>query len=210
MPGAVALVLTSDEAECGRAGAVLFPGADRRALQRAALRPRAPFAGPLFGLLGERPRGDCVGLVVSAVLIGSTGAGRDARADPPSSASRPAPAGPSPGDAVAIADHVNLELRGPLSGVWPAAVPRDFPNMTGIYQPGDVRARGEPRVYSSGVVAAGVADARRLTDFEVRAVREGGLHVVSDSLIPAAIIAAYYGLRLAACGILRAPERNRE
>jgi purine nucleoside phosphorylase len=82
--------------------------------------------------------------------------------------------------------------------------------MTGIYQPGDVRSRNGARVYSSGVVAAGVADARRLTRFEARAVREGGWPIVSDSLVPAAIVAAYHVLRLAACAVLQAPRSDRE
>jgi len=82
--------------------------------------------------------------------------------------------------------------------------------MTGIYQPGLVRPEKGARVYSSGVVAAGVADARRLTRFEARAVREGGWPIVSDSLIPVAIVAAYYGVRLAACGVVRAATDDRE
>jgi purine nucleoside phosphorylase len=82
--------------------------------------------------------------------------------------------------------------------------------MTGIYQPAIVRRPEGARVYSSGVVAAGVADARRLTRFEVRAVGEGGWPIVSDSLVPVAIVAAYYGLKLAACGIVQAPRSERE
>ena len=117
---------------------------------------------------------------------------------------------PAPGDLVPVTDHVGLEGRGPLTGRWPAGVPRDFPSMTGIYQPADVRSRRGARVYSSGVVAAGVADARRLSRFEARAVREGGCGIVSDSLVPAAIVAAYYGLRLAACGLVQAPRSDRE
>ena len=66
------------------------------------------------------------------------------------------------------------------------------------------------RVYSSGVVAAGDADARRLTRFEALAVREGGWPIVSDSLVPVAIVAAYYGLRLAACVLVQAPRSDRE
>ena len=105
-----------------------------------------------------------------------------------------------------MADHVGLEVRGPLTGRWPAGVPRDFPSMTGIYQPAVVRSRHGARVYSAGVVAAGVADVRRLTRFEARAVREGGCPIVSDSLVPAAIVAAYYGVRLAACACCRRPD----
>ncbi len=55
-----------------------------------------------------------------------------------------------------------------------------------------------------------VADARRLTRFEARAVREGGWRIVSDSLVPVAIVAAYYGLKLAACGVVQAPLSDRE
>ena len=117
---------------------------------------------------------------------------------------------PASGELVVIADHVGLEPRGPLTGRWPDGVPRDFPSMTGIYQPRIVRPREGARVYSFGVVAAGVADARRLTRFEARAVREGGCSIASDRLVPAAIVAAYYGLRLAACGVLQAPRSDRE
>src|SRR5659263_284559 len=112
------------------------------------------------------------------------------------------------GTLLAVADHMNLELRGPLSGRWPAAVPRTFPALTGIYQPAVVRARGGARVYSSGVVVAGVADAGRLTPFEAGALREAGVFVVSDSLVPTAIVAAYYGLTLAACGVPRADDND--
>ena len=109
-----------------------------------------------------------------------------------------------------MADHVNLEGRGPLTGPWPAGVPRDFPNMTGVYQPSLVRPFGGARVYSSGVVAAGVTDVRRLTRFEARAVRQGGWPIVSDSIVPAAVVAAYYGVKLAACGVVQAPLFERE
>ena len=109
-----------------------------------------------------------------------------------------------------MADHVNLELRGPLTGRWPAGVPRDFPQVAGIYQPALVRASGGPRVYSSGVVVAGVADSRRLTAFEARAVAELGVTAVSDVLVPAAIVAAYYGLTLAACGVPPADDNHEQ
>ena len=75
---------------------------------------------------------------------------------------------------------------------------------------GLVRARGGPRVYSSGVVVAGVADAGRLTPFEANAVREAGIIAVSDSLVPVTIAAAYYGLTLAACGVPRADDNDEE
>jgi hypothetical protein len=193
VPGdAVALVLTAADPASRAAGAALFPGVALESLTREQLRPLAPFEGRLFTLLGGQPRGSIVGLVVPVVWAGDPGEGL------------------APGDVVPITDHVGLEGRGPLTGRWPAGVPRDFPSMTGIYQPTRVRSRQRPRVYSSGVVAAGVADARRLTRFEARAVREGGCSIVSDSLVPVTVVAAYYGLRLAACGLLQAPRHDRE
>jgi hypothetical protein len=197
MPGgAVALVLTADEPAARRAGEELFPAAEHRLLTRQDLRPAAPFEGRLFTLLGEQPAGSCVGLVVPGVWRGDA------------AASFAAPVRLPKGTLLAVADHVNLELRGPLSGRWPAAVPRAFPALTGIYQPAVVRARGGARVYSSGVVVAGVADAGRLTPFEAGALREAGVFVVSDSLVPTAIVAAYYGLTLAACGVPRADDND--
>ena len=188
---AVALVLTAADAGYRDAGARLFPGVPLESLAREDLRPLTPFEGRLFGLLSLRPRGSVVALVVPVLAAGGE-------------------AGPAPGDLVPVADHVGLDACGPLAGRWPAGVPRDFPSMTGIYQPALVRPLGGARVYSSGVVAAGVADARRLTRFEARAVREGGWPIVSDSLIPVAVAAAYYGLRLAACGLVQAPTDYRE
>ena len=189
---AVALVLTAADPESRAAGVALFPGAAVESMTREQLRPPAPFEGPLFALLAGQPHGSVVGLVVPALGAGAAG-------------ERPAP-----GDLVPVADHVNLESRGPLTGRWPAGVPRDFPSMTGVYQPALVRPFGGARVYSSGVVAAGVADARRLTRFEARAVREANCSIVSDSLVPAVLVAAYYGLRLAACGLVQAARSERE
>ncbi len=180
-------------AVCGR----LYPAAPCRLLTREGLRPRTPFAGPLFELLAGVRRGSCVGLVVPARRVTRSAA---AGARGPSEAPAPSP----PDALLPVADHVNLELRGPLTGRWPAGVPRDFPQVAGIYQPAVVRASGGARVYSSGVVVAGVADARRLTPFEAQAVAELGVIAVSDVLVPAAIVAAYYGLTLAACAVPQA------
>lgn len=197
-----ALVLTAADAASRRTGAVLFPGVRLESLERHDLRPPVPFEGPLFALFAAQPRGACVGLVVPVEWVGPARA-----AESGSAAGEPPPA---PGDVALIADHVGLEARGPLTGRWPAGVHRDFPGMTGIYQPAIVRPREGARVYSFGVVAAGVADLRRLSRFEARAVRQGGCAIVSDSIVPAAIVAAYYGLRLAACGLLQAPRYDRE
>jgi hypothetical protein len=180
------------EAVCER----LFPAA-AHILVRDTLRPSAPFAGALFEILAGVERGSCVGLVVPVRLM----------VPPAAPGAAPLP----PGDALLpVADHVNLELRGPLTGPWPAGVPRDFPQVAGIYQPALVRASGEPRVYSTGVVVAGVADALRLTPFEAEAIAELGVIAVSDVLVPAAIVAAYYGLTLAACGVPPADDNDEQ
>jgi len=197
--GAVSLALAADEPASRRIADALFPEAEHRFLARDELRPPAPFAGPLWELLGAQAPGACVALVVPVVWRGAAASGGS-----------PAPAALPPGTLLAVADHVNLELRGPLTGRWPAGVPRAFPPLAGIYQPAVVRARGGPRVYSCGVVVAGVADAGRLTPFEARAVREGGIPAVSDSVVPPAIVAAYYGLTLAACGVPRADDNDEE
>jgi hypothetical protein len=200
VPGAVVdLVLTADEPAARRAAEGLFPDAVHCMLSRQDLRPAAPFTGRLFALLAGQPPGSRVGLVVPVVWRGDSAPGDFA-----------VPAGRLAGALLAVADHVNLELRGPLSGRWPAGVPRTFPPLSGIYQPADVRARGGARVYSSGVVVAGVADAGRLTPFEAGALVEAGIRVVSDSLVPSAIVAAYYGLTLAACGIPLADDHHEE
>jgi hypothetical protein len=192
MPGAaVSLVLVADEPASRRVAEALFPTLEYCFLTRSQLRPPAPFAGPLFATLGAQPAGACVALVVPVVLLDGV-----------------APGAPDASALLAVADHVNVALRGPLSGPWPAAVPRTFPPLAGIYQPAVVRAAGGARVYSSGVVVAGVADAGRLTSFESGVVRAEGICAVSDTLVPAAIVAAYHALTLAACAVPQAPERE--
>ena len=178
----VALAVVADQPAALRAAGLLFQQVERLVLSRDALRPAEPFRGPLFERVAALPPGAVIALVVPVVLHGENGA-------------RPSFDSPLP-----VADHVNLELRGPLTGHWPAGVPRTFPPLSGIYQPALVRAPGGPQVYSSGVVVAGVADAGRLTPFEASVVREQSLPAVADCLVPPVIVAAYYGLRVAACG----------
>ena len=171
----------------------LFPHAEVVPLAPVDLRPQTPFRGRLHelfaawkdqgqpqgqGQLTGRPVALC-GLVVSARWLG------------------PAPA-PT---AFTVADHVNLELRGPLTGAWPAAEPRTFPCMTGIYQPAAVRSDGDPHVYSA-VTVAGVRDIMSFTPFEHQAVAAGGFAAVCDCLIPAVILAAHHSVTVAACCIV--------
>ncbi len=162
----------------------LFPAGGRVVVSRDELRPSAPFTGPLFAALQEVRRGDAVGLVVPGYWRGDEAA-------------------------LVVRDHVNLELRGPLTGRWPAGVPRSFPCMTGIYQPAVARAAAGAPLYSEDVVAAGVRDAARLTPFERRALAEAGAEAWSDCLVPAVVAAAFYGLKVAACVVARAA-RERE
>ena len=205
MPGAaVALVLVADEPAARGAARELFPEAEHQLLTRQDLRPAAPFRGRLFTILGALTAGSCVGLVAPVVWRGPAACGGPAAPLERSALKLP------PRTLLAVADHLNLELRGPLTGRWPAGLPRGFPPLTGIYQPADVRARGGARVYSRGVVVAGVTDAGRLTPFEAGALREAGVFVVSDSLVPSAIVAAYYGLTLAACGVPPADANHEE
>jgi hypothetical protein len=56
------------------------------------------------------------------------------------------------------------------------------------------------RVYSV-VAVAGVASVTNVTPFERRAVVAAGCPAVSDCLVDAAIVAAFYGLTVAACGV---------
>lgn len=222
------------------AAAAVFSGAVVERLAPADLRPPAPLQGRLFDLLSGRRRGEIIGLLVPVVwLAGGADRAADADAhggterpadddldgaegradgrqgatsDGPSNARRARRGGgrPQHGALVAITDHVALAGPGPLFGRWPPGVPRTFPGMTGVYQPVSARSRGGPRLYSAGVVAGGVAEIRRLTPFEVRASREAGCSVASDSLVPVAAVAAYHGLRLAACGLVQAALPNRE
>lgn len=171
----------------------LFGGHKARALPRAGVAPPRPFEGALFGLFGSLSRGDVVGLVIPGVWRGPAAYGGPAAASP----------------LLAVRDHVNLALRGPLTGRWPAGVPRSFPCLTGIYQPAVVRALGGASVYSEDVVVAGVADAGRLTPFELGALDELGAAAYADCLVPAVVVAAFHGLRVAACVVPQAA-RERE
>ena len=191
----VALALVADHPATRRVAAELFPGAARLPLADAALRPHVPFRGDLFTLLGAQPPGTCVGLVVPMTVLRE---GLLLSSPPPGTET-----------IISVRDHVNLTLRSPLCGRWPESVARAFPALTGIYHPACVRSPREAPVYSDEVVA-GVSDATRLSEFEAGAVRSGGLRVISDTLVPAAIIAAHYGLMLAACGVAQADDPDHE
>lgn len=180
--------------------AAVFPEARLVLLAREEMRPPRPFEGRLFATLASLPAGSCVGLVVPLRVSAATG---------PSPAGPRAATGESPPDLVVVEDHVNLELRGPLTGPWPAGTPRTFPSMTGRYQPSVVRSAAGPRVYSGGVVA-GVGDLARLTPFERAALRCAGCLGAADLIVPPAVAAAYHGHTLAACGVVQGPPIDEE
>ena len=173
----------------------LFGGVDRFVARLDVLRVTTPWEGPLFALFDE----------LAASLAGDeeAGAGGGAVAPPPAvglvlpmiwTGSAPAP------EVVLITDHVNLTLRGPLSGRRPPSGPPTFPSLSAIYQPALLRQLVAGRVYSEAAVA-GVADAGRLTPFERRALAECACEAVCDCLVDAVIVAAHHGLHVAACGI---------
>ena len=176
---------------CAAEAATLFAGAAVVTLERDEMRPARPFQGRLFATLAALPSAACVGLLVPMRLTSTARAGDPRRS------------------LVVVEDHVNLELCGPLTGVWPAAAPRTFPSMTARYQPAVVRSAADPRVYSGGVVA-GVGDLLRLTPFERRSLRRAGCRAAADLLVHPAVVAAYYGHTLAACGVVQAPPIDEE
>ncbi|HSL95553.1 MAG TPA: hypothetical protein VLA35_06520 [Thermoleophilia bacterium] len=219
------------------AAAAVFPEARLVALAREEMRPARPFEGRLFAALAALPAGTCVGLVVPLRVVAATGPSPGGQGVAPaatggagerhtsdaaerhttraverraSGESLSALADvESPPGLVAVEDHVNLELCGPLTGPWPAGVPRGFPSMTGRYQPSVIRSAAGPRVYSGGVVA-GVGDLARLTPFERAALRCAGCLGAADLIVPPAVAAAYHGHTLAACGVVQGPPIDEE
>jgi hypothetical protein len=210
---AAVLAAPQTAAEAG----ALFAGAEVIVLDRGALRPARPFDGPLFEVLSGLSAAGIIGLVVPVRPVrggashgGGTGQAGEAAGAGAADAHGEEEAGlPAAGSLVAVEDHVGLEARGPLTGRWPEHVPRDFPAMTGRYQPAVVRSAGGPRVYSGGVVA-GVGDLARLTPFEIAALRSAGCLAAADLLVPPAVVAAYYGHSLAACGVVQGPPVDEE
>lgn len=215
-------VLVADQPECLALAAEAFPDYPAVTLRPADLTPPAPFEGRLFAILEEVAAASrsewavltpesgtpAVGLVVPAAWHGEAQDGRGGTAD--AGHSRPVVAVPH---AVLPSDHVNLVARGPLTGRWPADRPRAFPSVSGIYRRPDGEAFADAEeeqewapasarlslagpVYS--LVVAGVADAERLTPFERRQMRRCGLRVAASLLVPSVIVAAYYGLAVAA------------
>lgn len=197
MTGAAAPVLSDADPRCLAAAAALW-GRAPVALTRDELRPAHGFGGRLWDLLAAAA-GSTVCLVVPAVGVAARTAG--------GAPGGGAPAGPPPGALVPVLDHVNLELRSPLTGPWPPGEPRRFPCVTGVYAPVTAPARGGPPLYSAGATVAGVADMGRLSAFERAVACAQRLPLASDRLVAAAVFAALLGARLAAA-VLVVPARG--
>jgi len=227
-------------------------------LSREELRPRRPFVGRLFEVIARaagRPSPVEQAPVSSADERVVDSYAGDADRRPTLTLVLPMrwlAGGPVP-DLVWVADHVNLELRGPLTGRWPVSGPRSFPAMHDLYRaPTDLTdsgalasamatgslgsspgapppivpvapqrrtggerqlpppgVAGEARVYSQ-VTVAGVANVARPTPFERHELRANGFVAACDCLVPATIIAAYYGLAVIAFGVPRPADRRRK
>jgi hypothetical protein len=108
------------------------------------------------------------------------------------------------GTVIAVADHVNLTWRSPLTGQNDDRLGRRFPVIAGMYEPGLVLSRVGPGVtlpVELGVVA-GVRDDRCLLEFESRMVHEQDLAAFSSELVAVALLAAHLGIRLAAAVVV--------
>jgi hypothetical protein len=174
-PAAVAVFIVAADLADSPLAAALANGDEPAVLDATDLRPERPLQGRLFEAISGAS--GSVRLLVAAVWFGEA----------------PAP------DLFSVADHVNLRLRGALTGRWPAGTPRAFPDLSAVYErePAFRRPPSGARVYS-GLTVAGVGDARSLTPFERRTVDRLSLQAASDSLVDAVILAAYRGSSVAA------------
>ena len=101
---------------------------------------------------------------------------------------------------VAVTDHLNLTWRSPLIGPNDDSVGPRFPGMAKIYYPEAVGGRLSARhgiIVEPGVVA-GVGRDELLDAHETEAIRVSRCPAASSELVPAAIVAAHMGLRIAA------------
>lgn len=107
-------------------------------------------------------------------------------------------------EVVAVADHVNLVWRSPLTGPNEDRLGPRFPVTAGMYAPcGVMKAAGSAGgvAVRKGVVA-GVRDDTRQLGFEAEMVRAHGYLASSCELVPVALLAAHLGFRLAAAVII--------
>jgi hypothetical protein len=119
---------------------------------------------------------------------------------------------PVPPDAgrsvIAVADHVNLAWRSPLTGPNDDRLGPRFPITAGMYEPERVLAglgAGTSSPAKRGIIG-GVRDARFLLEFELRMARERRLDAISSELVPVALLAAHMGIRLAAAVVVEGEE----
>jgi purine-nucleoside phosphorylase len=108
----------------------------------------------------------------------------------------------SPGDLMAITDHLNLTGTSPLVGPNDDTLGPRFPDMTGAYDPGllallrDV-ARGAGIPLREGVYAA-MMGPQYETPAEIRMLRQLGAHAVGMSTVHEVIALRHMGVRVGA------------
>ncbi len=107
----------------------------------------------------------------------------------------------SPGDLMAIDDHINLTGISPLTGVNDGDVGPRFPDMTAAYDP-ELRAWLVAAGRDAGVplrqgVYAGVLGPQYETPAEVRMLRVLGAHAVGMSTVHEVIALRHMGVRVA-------------
>jgi purine-nucleoside phosphorylase len=110
------------------------------------------------------------------------------------------PSAGSEAGCIAVADHVNLTWRSPLTGPNDQQVGPRFPGMAAVYAPEAALALGAAQdgmIVGPGVVA-GVADDGAMSDYEMEMVARLGWPAVSSELVAPVIVAAHMGLRVAA------------
>ena len=146
-------------------------------------------AGGDEGPLGAGPAAGTAPLPVTAAP----------RAAPPATVSPGPMAAPR---VLAVADHVNLTWRSPLRGGNEERLGPRFPVTAGLYDPEAVRAGVPGGEEIPAVVTVQVARAAALTAFERETVRALDVPMVSEELVPVALLAAHLGYRVAAALVL--------
>ncbi len=106
----------------------------------------------------------------------------------------------SPGDLMAVEDHINLMGVNPLTGPWDPRLGPRYPDMSAAYDPG-VRsalhqAADQVKVTLKDGVYAGVSGPSYETPAEIRMLRSLGAHAVGMSTVPEVIVANQMGIKV--------------
>jgi len=199
--GRAVSLLTAGVRTLGRALSAAEVSAIRQALSDDEVRQEE---GPVVGYVCRGVRLDAGGVTggspgESPAVDGGAGGGGGARGGTGAGAEAH-PGGSGVIQAVAVADHVNLTWRSPLTGPNDDRLGPRFPSMTGIYAPEAVigRAGAAGGIIVEVGVVAGVDDEDRLRPFETGVAHDSGCVAASRELVPVVILAAHLGLRVAA------------